>query len=729
MSQSGWQRRDFLKLLGAVPVMTSLPWIAEAATGPRRPPIARVEPVTETIWGEQVVDDYRWMENSADPDWVPYMKGQGAYARSMLDAIPGRAALGKRLNALSSGAEAISMVQPSGGRVFFSKRPRNGDNFKLYMREEAGGEDKLLIDPTAIKVEGSHVSLDWWTPSPDGMLMAYGLSPAGSENSTLYILDIDSGNLLPEKIDRAQEANPQWLPDNSGFFFNRLAAGQAKGSVDYFKSSVSWLHRLRTDASQDIKILSVNQYPQVKFDDLDFPMVFTDPGSEYVLACPQGGVRLANAWYSAKLADAVAGKPQWQQVCDIADEVTGVALVGNDLYLLSTKGADNGKVLRTSAAAPDIARAQLVVPASDLVVQAIVAAKDGLYITLLDGGYNTLRRIDRNGKAGDIALPFEGSLDGVSATSAEDGAWLIGASWLVPFTVYRYDPVSGQCVDTHLIAKPDVDLSGYEAVRTFAVARDGTKVPLSIVAKKGLKKDGKNPAHVSAYGSYQIVQSPYFSTRFIAFLEQGGVMATAHVRGGGEYGKRWWQAGKGLNKPNTWRDLIDCCEKLIKDGWTDSRHLGIEGGSAGGITVGRAMTERPDLFAVVLSDVGASNTLRAEFSPNGPPNIDEFGTIKDHDGFLALKQMDAVHAVKQGVKYPSVLLTTGLNDPRVSPWEVAKMTATLQRATASHNPVLLKVNVDAGHGIGSTRTQIDDDLADQYAFILWRTGKKGFQPH
>ena len=509
---------------------------------------------------------------------------------------------------------------------------------------------------------------------------------------------------------------------------NRIAAGRKHGAVDYFKDSVAWLHRLRTDPARDIKILERNQYPEVQFDDVDFPMIMTDPASDYVLACPQGGVRLANAWFSARLSDVVAGKPEWKKVCDVADDVTSVVAVGNDLYLLSTKDADNGKILRTAAASPDLAQAQVVQAVGDIVIQGIGAARDGLYITLMDGGYNTLRRIDRHGHAGDVPLPFEGSIDGLGVNSTEDGVWVIGASWLVPFTVFRYDPASQQFTDTQLIARPDIDLSGYEAVRTFAVARDGTKVPLSIVAKKGLKKDGKNPAYVSAYGSYQVVSSPYFSTRFIAFLEQGGVMATAHVRGGGEYGKRWWQAGKGPNKPNTWRDLIDCCEKMVKDGWTDNKHLAIEGGSAGGITVGRALTERPDLFAVVLSNVGVSNPLRAEFSANGPPNIAEFGTITDHDGFLALKAMDSVHAVKAGVKYPSVLLTTGLHDPRVESWEVAKMTATLQKATASHNPVLLKVNVDAGHGIGSTRTQIDDDLADQYAFIFWRTGKKGFQP-
>jgi prolyl oligopeptidase len=258
-------------------------------------------------------------------------------------------------------------------------------------------------------------------------------------------------------------------------------------------------------------------------------------------------------------------------------------------------------------------------------------------------------------------------------------------------------------------------------------------VPLSIVARKGMKHDGRNPTLVNAYGAYQISMTPYFNSRGVAFLEQGGVLAYAHVRGGGEYGKRWWKAGQKISKPNTWRDLIDCCEELIRQKWTSTKRLTIQGGSAGGITVGRALTERPDLFTAVISNVGVSNALRAEFSQNGPPNIDEFGTVKERAGFLALKQMDAYSAVRDGVRYPAVLLTTGITDPRVEPWQAAKMAARLQEAErslkpAARNPVLLRVDFDAGHGIGSTRQQADAERADEYAFALWRSGAPRFQP-
>jgi len=424
----------------------------------------------------------------------------------------------------------------------------------------------------------------------------------------------------------------------------------------------------------------------------------------------------------------IAGKPAWIQCCTLADEVVSLAIRGDDLYLLSTKDAPNARVLLTSLARPSFKDARIVVPEGATVVESIFAARDGLYVQDMDGGYHSLRRLGVDGKIASVALPFEGSVGSAYASTSNDGLWIIATSWLQPYTVLHYDPVTGKAVDTGLSPKPPVDTSPYAVTRTFATTRDGTKVPVSIIARRGLPRTGRNPTLVDAYGSYQISNSPAFAVRGIAFLEQGGVLAIAHVRGGGEYGRRWWKAGQKLNKPNTWRDLIDCCEMLVREKWTSPSHLAIQGGSAGGITVGRALTERPDLFAAVISNVGMSNTLRAEFEQNGPTNIDEFGTVTDRDGYLGLKAMDAYHAVKDGTPYPAVLLTTGMTDPRVPPWQVAKMAARLQKATSSGNPILLRVDFDAGHGVGSTRSQVDEQRADEYAFVLWRAGVSGFQP-
>jgi prolyl oligopeptidase len=721
-------RRTVLAALGATPFAALVRSRWALADEPAGPPVARVEPVSETLWGETVVDPYRWMENPTDAEWEPFMRGQAAFARKVLDAIPGRKTLLQRIATLSGDAAVTYAVQTGGKRVFYEKRPAGADNFKLFCREGLAGAERLLVDPTTIKVDGKHVSIDWWTAAPDGRYVAYGQSVAGSEMAVTHVIDVDSGQLLPERIERTPLIPAAWLPDSSGFFYTRLAESARLGSVDFFRDMVACLHRLRTDPKTDRAVLARGLHPDVRMEPFEIPILFTDPSCAHVLALAAGGVRRENPLYTAPLAGVVVGTPAWRKACDVADEVVGFAFRDDELFLLSTRDATNARVLRTSMAAPAFVDATVVVPELGSVIEGIYAARDGLYLQAMDGGYHSLLRLDNEGKIAPAPLPFDGAIVSAYTSSRDDGAWLTATSWLEPIAVLRYDPAAGRATNTGLSPRPPIDTAPYESIRTFAVARDGTRVPLSIIARRGLRRDGRNPALVRAYGSYQISSSPSFDTRGVAFLEQGGVLAVAHVRGGGEYGRRWWKAGQKLNKPNTWRDLIDCCEMLVKEGWTSPRHLAIQGGSAGGITVGRALTERPDLFAAVISNVGVSNNLRAEFSQNGPTNIDEFGTVTERDGFLGLKAMDSYHAVKDGTPYPAVLLTTGMTDPRVEPWQVAKMAARLQRATGSKNPVLLRVTFDAGHGIGSTRSQVDEQRADEFSFVLWRAGLPAFQP-
>ncbi len=716
-------RRRTLITLASLP-LTALAQAAKPSK-PSGPPVARIEPVSETFFGQTVVDPYRWMENPKDAEWEPFMRGQDSHARSVLAGIPGRDALKRRIAELSGGTAIAYGVQSAGGNLFYQVRPAGADNFKLAVRQGTSGAERVLIDPTAMKSsDGKHVSLDWWRASPDGKLVVYGLSPAGSENSVLHVMEVESMRVLPERIAGTQYAQPSWLPDSSGFFYMRVADPSKIGKVDYYLDGPELLHRLGTDPKDDSVVMARGKDPAVAVANNEFPYVFASRSGDYALLGTFGGVRRQNPLYVARLADVVAGRAAWKQVCTIDDEVVDFAFDANDLYLLTTRGAPNGKVLRTPLASASYKDASTVVPEGALVVESIALARDGLYLQDLDGGYHSVRKLGRDGQLAALPLPWEGSISGLSANTAEDGLWLDGTGWLLPYTTFRHDPATGKTARADLAPPSTLDLAAYEAVRTFATARDGAKVPLSIVARKGLPRNGRNPALVSAYGAYQIVSGPYFSPRTLALLERGGVFATAHVRGGGEYGKRWWKGGQKLTKPNTWRDLIDCCEHLVKQRWTSRAALTIQGGSAGGITVGRALTERPDLFAGVISNVGVSNTLRAEFSQNGPPNIDEFGTVKEADGFTGLRAMDALSHVKDGTRYPAVLLTVGMTDPRVEAWHGGKMAARLQKANRSPNPVLLRVEFDAGHGLGSTRSQIDDERADEFAFMLWRAGRK-----
>ena len=701
---------------------------AAAKPGAQRPPVARIEPVSETFHGQSITDPYRWMENPKDAEWEPFMRGQDAYARGVLGAIPGRAELKARISALSGGTAIAYGAQKAGARLFYQVRPAGADNFMLAVRETGAaglGPERILLDPTTMKGDGGvHVSLDWWLASPDGRHVVYGLSPAGSENSVLHVMEVSSQRVLPERIAGTQYANPSWLPDGSGFFYGRVADISKNGTVDYYKKAPVLLHKLGADPKDDLLLAAHGRDAALPLSDTEFPSISCSIGSEWAVLLLAGGVRRQNPLFVAPLADVTAGRAAWRPVCTIDDEVTAFAFDAKDLYLLTTRGAENGKVLRTPLAGGSYSSAATVVPAAPLVLEGVAMARDGLYLLDLDGGYHSLRKLARDGRVGAVPLPFEGSVSGLSTSAADDGCFVDGTAWLLPLTTFRHDPASGRTEAAGIAPKSGLDLSGFEAIRTFATARDGTRVPLSIVARKGLKRDGRNPTLVSAYGAYQITSGPYFSPRTLALLERGGVFATAHVRGGGEYGKRWWQAGQKLTKPNTWRDLIDCCEHLVKQRWASKATLTIQGGSAGGITVGRALTERPDLFAGVISNVGVSNALRAEFSQNGPPNIDEFGTVKERDGFIGLEAMDALQHVKDGTRYPAVLLTVGMTDPRVDAWNGGKMAARLQKANRSAKPILLRVGFDAGHGLGSTRSQIDDERADEFAFVLWRAGRK-----
>lgn len=424
--------------------------------------------------------------------------------------------------------------------------------------------------------------------------------------------------------------------------------------------------------------------------------------------------------FIAPLADAVAGRAQWKPFATFEDEVTDIDLSGEDLYLLANKGTPRGRLVKTSAAAPNLSTASLIVPQGPTVIEGLARARDGLYLRIMDGGISRLRRLGHDGRVAEIALPFDGTIGSVYTVADEDGALISLTGWLTPAGIYSVD-TAGRVLDTGITPKPAIDVSAYETKRFFAAAKDGTKIPYTLIYRKGLKLDGGAPTWISAYGSYGLAAyTPAFAGRTLALVDAGAIVGYANVRGGGEYGREWHKAGQLANKPNTWRDLIAVCEDLIAKKYTSPQHLAIGGRSAGGITVGRALTERPDLFAAVVDGVGWSNPLRYVAEQNGYGEEPEWGAINDPAGYRALKSIDSYQAVKDGTPYPAVLLTTGVTDPRVAPFHVAKMTARLQAATSSGKPILLRVDYDAGHGIGSTRSQQDNEAADTYAFLLWR---------
>jgi len=697
----------------------ALPKLSDAPAAP----VARVEPVSDTYFGETITDNYRWMENPKDPDWLPFLEGQNKHTRGVIDAIPGRDKLLSRIKEVTGDIVATSRVQEEGDYLFFEQRPAGSESFKLFVR--AGGKDRVLVDPTAIDAAGGHYSLDWWSPSPGGKYVAYGLSKDGSEDSVLHILDTATGKDLPETIANTQYGSPAWLDDGSGFFYNQLTSPPE--SPDRYLNSQALFHKLGDDPAKDPVLVKRGLDPKLVFDDIQVPFIATSKGSGYamlLLSDVRPDVRL----YIAPVADAAAGKAKWKEVAKFEDEISGLEVDGDTLYLLTTKGAPRGRIIKTSLKAPSVARASEAVAQGETVLDSMALAKDGLYLRIMDGGIWKLKKLDKAGKVSEIALPFDGTIGGVFANADRDGIKMSYGGWLAPTGIWQVD-AAGAVSDTGITPKPDIDVSAYATTRGFATAKDGTKIPYSLIHKKDVKLDGSNPTWISAYGSYgSISYTPAFANRSLAFIDEGGIIGYANVRGGGEYGREWHLAGQKLNKANTWRDLIAVCEELIAKGYTSTPKLAIGGRSAGGITMGMALTERPDLFAAVVAGVGWHNPLRYPAEPNGWGEAPEWGDLREEEGYKAVKLIDSYQAVKDGTAYPAVLLTTGVTDPRVAPFHIAKMTARLQAATSSENPILLRVDFDAGHGMGSTRTQQDNEAADTYAFLLWRTGSKTHQP-
>jgi prolyl oligopeptidase len=694
-------------------------------------PQTPVREVGEDFFGTRVVDPYRWLENQSDAEVVAWMKAQNDYARSVLARIPGRDPLLDRIKTLDNAGEVVSGLQVWGGKYFYYKTSPGSDNRKLYVREVQGGAERLLVDPEKLTTaDGKHYSIDYFQPSLDGTYVAYGISQGGSEDSVLHIVESASARLLPDAIDRAEFGSPSWLPGGKSFFYVRSQKlGPDSPPTAKYQKLKAYRHTLGTDPDSEPAIFGYDVNPNVKVTENDFPVLVYSAGApKYAVGLVIHGVKREFDVYTLPIETSPGATTRWKKAADESDAVTGLDFHGDDLYLLSHKDASRFKVLRTSLGSPDAAHAQLIVPASNVVIANISAAADALYIQDLDGGIGRLRRVAyKGGEPASIALPFDGAIQALTTNPTLPGAWLQLTSWTKSPLWFALDAKSGTLSDTRLVPPSPVDFSQIESEEVKAKSADGTMVPLSIIHQKGMKLDGSHPVWLEGYGAYGITIDPAFRPTWLAFLEKGGIFAVAHVRGGGEYGEDWHLGGQKLTKQHTMDDFLAGAQYLIEQKYTSRAHLAGEGTSAGGITIGGAITQHPELFSAALIRVGDSDSLRSELMASGPANIPEFGTVKEADGFKALLAMDAYQHVKPDTPYPAVLLTTGVNDPRVAPWQAAKMTARLQAATSSGKPVLLRVDYDAGHGLGSTKSQRDSELADELAFLLWQLGDPAYQ--
>lgn len=720
---------------GVILVMVALadPSLTTAQT----PPVAPVRNVVDDYWGVKVSDPYRYMENLDDPEVQAWIKSEADYTNAVLGKIPGREGLFDRIEELDAGSpyRVYGVRRMPDGGLFYFKQGAEENLAKVYHRDSLDGHEELLIDPTTIEApEGGFYSISFIRPSPSGHYLIYGIAPSGSEETTLRVLDVTTGQNLPDSVDRLEPyyTPPQWLPDGSGYYYVRLRQLPPEApATEGYKRSRSFLHRLGTPIADDQVAFAKDQWPGIEMTDEDFPSIVMPPGSRYAIGQIKHGDANELTLYSSLYASLATSDAPWKLVCDVPDSVTDFAIHGDWIYMVTSKDAPRARLVRTPLANPSFATAEEVIPAGRIVLRRVYAAKDALYLSALDAGMSRVLRVDyTTGAVTNLAFP-EGAPSGyITSISPEvDGALIQTASWTERGRTYAYDPATDTFTDTGLNPRGKFDdVPGYESIEVEVPSYDGVMIPLSIIYKSGVKLDGSNPTLLHGYGAYGISQTVYFDPTRLAWLERGGVLAIAHVRGGGEFGPEWHLAGQKLTKANTWKDFIACAEYLVDTGFTSTAKLAGSGGSAGGILIGRAITDRPDLFAAALIAVGDLDAVRMETTTNGVPNIQEFGTVKKEDEFHALLEMSAYHHVKDGVKYPAVMLIHGINDPRVEPWMSAKMCARLQAATASDRPILFRVDYHAGHGIGSTKEQYQRLQADEWAFLFWQLGVPDFQP-
>lgn len=715
-------------------------------------PLAPVRAVTETFFGQTVTDSYRYLEDVKNPEVVAYMGAQGEHARAVLDSIPGRAKMAARIAELADSGVAISGVQITAGassvssstpRIFYYKLVPGETMRKLYARDGFNGAEHLLFDAQSLSAADPQSTkpairwaLDFYRASPNGMHVAVGVAAGGSEETLLRIIEVAGAKQTTAVIDRIAFAEGlAWAPDSKSFFYSRLPLQKPNEAKNQYLKSVAFRHVLGRAVTQDEALFGPGTAVNVTFADIDIPHVELTADNRYLIGKIEHGDLREISLYVAD-ASQLPGPITWRKVIEPKDGVTAYAPHAGALYLLTHKDAPRFKVVRTNLVKPDFAAATTIVPHGDTVISQMAVAQDGLYIRELVGGVDRLQRLNfsksdfSGGKLEFVRLPFDLAIRQMITDPQRPGAMLRLEGWTESPHYVNIEARSGNVVDTRLQPRSKIDFDGITEVRLTVTAKDGAKVPLTLIYKKSTTLNGANPALIRAYGAYGFIQAPTFSPTSMAWLERGGILATCHVRGGGEFGDEWHRGGQKLNKPNSWRDLIACSEYMIQRKFTRKQFLAIQGGSAGGITVGRALTERPDLFAAVVSSVGVLDALRAEFTPNGPPNIPEFGSVKTEDGFKGLLEMSSVQQVKDGVNYPAVMLMHGVNDPRVEVWHSAKMLARLQAATtalADPKPVLLRLDYDAGHGVGSTKSQRNAEQADIYSFLLWQFQDPEFQ--
>jgi prolyl oligopeptidase len=697
------------------------------------PPVAPVRPVTDTYFGTAVVDPYRWME-AGGPELLDYMKAENAVTQQTLKPFEAQnAAILAELTKLADTVPEVRGFNRTLDEYFYLETPPSKSDARLMMRSVTGGEARLLLDPATMAADGKHAAIDYFAPSPDARYVAVGVSLGGSENSVLHVIETATGKLMEESISRAQDADPSWTDDSQSFYFTRMqqmTPGAAASTK--FDNKRVYLHRLGTAEANDVPIFGPDVTTNPVLPKNGEVAVQVVPGTRLLLASQSSGVVETRAVWVRR---SEAGP--WIKVVGHEDGELAMAVHGTRAYVLTKGGANgavsNGRVMSFDLATETFANAHVVVPETALILSAgegtgVSAAQDGLYVHGFQDAQSSVIWVSYDNEKEQATVSTPNSIVTVVADYRRPGVTLAMQGWTTPRLIYTYSRAQHKFADTGLQPRNPADMSSIASKEVLAKSADGTMIPLSVLYRKDLPMDGSHPTLLEAYGAYGFTIAPFFDPSLLPWLQRGGIIAIAHVRGGGERGEAWHQAGMKTTKQHTIDDFVACASYLIDQKYTSPAHLAIEGTSAGGIAVGGFLTQHSELIGAVLYRVGITDILRSEQRATGSLNASEYGTVKVEPEFRAMYAISPYAHVQDGTKYPPVMLETGANDPRVTSWMLTKMTARLQAANASSNPILLRVDFDAGHGIGSGRSQRLKLIADEFTFLGWRLGLAGFDP-
>jgi prolyl oligopeptidase len=689
---------------------------ASAQNVPDAPPPAEIKPIAQVFHGTRVIDNYRWLENGKSPETEKWVAEENSYTRAILDPLPGREAIHKRLTELL----AIGSVTPpviAGRHYFYTRREGAQNQPVLYVRDAVDGPDRVLVDANALSADGT-VALDWFQPSDNGKYVAYGTSASGSEMSTLHIIETRTGTILPDTIERTRAASIAWEHDNHGFYYTRYPKpGDVPAGEEMYNRHVFY-HELGYDPDGDDPIFGEGR------DAEDWPNVCLSNDGNWLL------IDVEQGWTKTELflMDLKKGTPP-TRVTTGKDFTYRGEVYNGKLYITTNEDAPRYRVFVTDAGDYEREHWKEIIPQSDAVLQGVAVYGGKLFAQYEQNASSQLKIFDLDGKKlNDLTLPGLGTVFGSGGRWDRDEIFYGFQSFTFAPSIYRYSLKDNSTSLWTKVAAPSIDPSAYEVGQEWFNSKDGTRVPMFVVHKKGLIKNGHNPTLLTGYGGFNVSLTPTFSRAAYLWMERGGVYAVANLRGGAEFGEDWHRAGMLDKKQNVFDDMIAAAQHLITAKYTDARHLAIQGGSNGGLLMGAMITQRPDLFRAVVCQVPLLDMLRYQNFQIAKLWIPEYGSSDNPEQFKWLYAYSPYQHVKAGAEYPAILFMTADTDTRVDPMHARKMAAEMQaearNGSSKTKPILLRIESKAGHGAGKPLTKQIEELTDLYSFLWWQVGAR-----